>query len=284
MVGRRGEPGGGMGVGTARVAGHFGEFLQGRLGPGGLVVLVTLPCPVLAVTAQVLPGHGFGIHGAGERLLTPERARRFLHSLGLPMRGRILLRAAMPVGGGAGASTAALVALARAAGFDGSAAQLAAAAIRCEGASDPLMVADPERHLWASRDGRSLCALPALPRFDVVGGFAGPPQRTAPKDTRFPDIADLIGPWIRAAEARDAVALARLAATSADRTLALRGGATVPLHDIAHETAALGYAIAHTGSARALLFAAGTCPPSAVPLMRAAGCRQVITFRTGGQP
>lgn len=273
-----------MGLGTARVAGHFGEFLQGRLGPDGPVVLVTLPCPALAVTARVLPGHAFAIHDAGARLLTPERARRFLRALGLPLPGRVLLRASMPVGGGAGASTAALVALARAAGFDGATAQLAAAAISCEGASDPLMLADPDRHLWASRAGQSLCSLPALPRFDVVGGFAGPPQRTAPGDSRFPDIADLIGPWMRAGDAGDAAALARLAAISADRTLALRGGATVPLRDIAQETAALGYAIAHTGSARALLFAAGTCPPSAVPLMRAAGCRQIIAFRTEGKP
>ncbi|TCP38104.1 hypothetical protein EV662_12129, partial [Rhodovulum marinum] len=35
----------------ACVAGHFGEFLQGRLGPDGPVVLVTLPCPALAVRA-----------------------------------------------------------------------------------------------------------------------------------------------------------------------------------------------------------------------------------------
>ncbi|BAJ82867.1 BluE protein (plasmid) [Acidiphilium multivorum AIU301] len=26
------------------VLGHFGEFLQGRIGPGGPVALVTVPC------------------------------------------------------------------------------------------------------------------------------------------------------------------------------------------------------------------------------------------------
>ena len=40
--------------GLARVEGHFGELLQGRLGPAGPVVLVTLPCPVLA--ARLLAG------------------------------------------------------------------------------------------------------------------------------------------------------------------------------------------------------------------------------------
>ncbi len=272
-----------MGIGTARVAGHFGEFLQGRLGPEGPVVLVTLPCPALAVTACVAPGQNLRIHGAGQRLLTLERARRFLNALRLSVRARVLLRAAMPVGGGAGASTATLVALAYAAGYEGSSDRLARAAILCEGASDPLMFASPERHLWASRQGRSLRALPALPRFDVLGGFAGPPQRTEPQDTRFPDISDLIEPWSRAAAVADAPGLGRLAAISADRTRALRGGETVPLREIAARTGALGYAIAHTGSACALLFAPGTIPPSAASLMRAAGCRQVIAFRTGGR-
>ena len=36
-----------MAVTVARVAGHFGEFLQGRLGAEGPVALVTLPCPAL---------------------------------------------------------------------------------------------------------------------------------------------------------------------------------------------------------------------------------------------
>ena len=34
------------------VAGHFGEWLQGRLGPDGPVALVTLPCPVRACRNQ----------------------------------------------------------------------------------------------------------------------------------------------------------------------------------------------------------------------------------------
>ena len=32
-----------------RVAGHFGELMQGRLGADGPLALISLPCPVLAV-------------------------------------------------------------------------------------------------------------------------------------------------------------------------------------------------------------------------------------------
>ena len=99
----------------APVAGHFGELMQGRVGPD--VALITLPCPVLSVTASGRPGAGLALHGGGQRLLTPLRARALLDHLGITLRGRIILRATMPAGGGAGASTAALVALARVAGW-----------------------------------------------------------------------------------------------------------------------------------------------------------------------
>ena len=41
---------------SLRIDGHFGEFLQGRLGPSGPVVLVTLPSRVHGVAATRLPG------------------------------------------------------------------------------------------------------------------------------------------------------------------------------------------------------------------------------------
>jgi hypothetical protein len=37
------------------VAGHFGELLQGRLGPSGPLALVTLPTRAFAVTARFHP-------------------------------------------------------------------------------------------------------------------------------------------------------------------------------------------------------------------------------------
>ncbi len=272
-----------MTAATVRVAGHFGELMQGRIGPSGPVALISLPCPALTVSGRVLPGPGLAIHGAGQRLVTPARARRLLDRLGVGLSGRVILDAAMPAGGGAGASTAALVALARLAGAAAPPLALARACIAAEGASDPLMFDAPERMLWASRRGLVLELLPALPRFDILGGFFGPHRRTEARDMDFPDIADLIAPWRDAAAAGDAPALARLATTSARRTLALRGPAADPTEGLAEELGAVGFAIAHTGSARALLFHRGGIPGGAAARLRRAGFRGIVTFTVGGQ-
>lgn len=262
-----------------RVAGHFGELIQGRLGPGGPVVLVTLPCPVPVVVARHWPGAGLAIHGAGQRPVTPERARRFLAGLGLRLSGRVALRAA-EAGAGLGVSTATLMALARLAGHDGPPEALARAAIRAEGASDPLMFADPGRLLWASRRGVVLDRTPPLPRLDALGGLWGPARRTDPADDRFADVRDLVADWVRAAG--DGPRLARIATESARRTLALRGPGDDPTEALAGESGALGWAIAHTGAARALLFAPGTVPRGLPSRLRAAGFRGVMAFGIGG--
>ena len=259
-----------------RVPGHFGELIQGRLGRGGPVALITLPCPVLAVEAQPAPlsdPHG---------LLPPTRARALLTALGLPDPGPYALQASMPRGGGAGASTAALVALARLAGSRHSPAELARACVSVEGASDPLMFQAPERLLWASRRGENLADLPALPAFEIVGGFYGPNQRTDPLDEDFDDISDLTEPWQKAATAGDLPALARLASQSADRNLTRRGPPNDPTAALARELGALGHVIAHTGSARGLLFAPKAIPPHAPARLQAAGFRRVVTFSAGG--
>lgn len=265
-----------------RVAGHFGELMQGRIGADGPVALISLPCPALVLEARLRPGPGFSVHGAGQRLLTPERARRFLAGLGLPLGGRVTMRAAMPAGGGAGASTAALVALVRLAGARVTPETLAGAAIESEGASDPLMFPAAERLLWASRAGRVLAALPPLPRLEVIGGFYGPPRRTEARDMDFPDIADLIDPWRRAALAGRAEELAHLAGISAARTLALRGPDNDPTAALARALGAAGLVIGHTGSARGLLFLPGRIPGVAMPAMREAGIRGIVRFRAGG--
>ena len=199
---------------------------------------------------------------------------------GLPARGRFALRAGMEPGGGAGFSTASLVALAGLAGFRGPAMDLARAAIACEGASDPLMLPAPERLLWASRIGRVLGQSAPLPSFQIVGGFYGPTRRTDPADNAFPDIADLWNDWQAAARAGDAAGLARLAAVSAQRTLAARGLTGDPTPALARDLGALGCVIAHTGAARGLLFAPGTAPPDPAATLRAAGFRAVLSFRS----
>ena len=262
---------------SVRVAGHFGELMQGRIGPDGPVALITLPCPALAVEvrrADVSNNHG---------VLSPARARALLRHLALADPGPFDLTAAMPRGGGAGASTAALVALARLAGSMHAPLELARACVAVEGASDPLMFPSPARLLWASRRAEVLEDLPDLPPFDVLGGFFGPNRRTDPRDLRFPDISDLIAPWVAAANTRNLADLASLASLSADRSLVLRGPLSDPTAALAKQTGALGHVIAHTGSARGLLFGPGTIPPTAAALLAAHGFRRIFAFRAGGE-
>ena len=142
------------------VAGHFGEFLQGRIGPDGPVALVSLPAPGLRVSARLMPGP-FGLHGAP--FLERAAAAALWRAFGAAPRGRLLLRAGMPPGGGAGSSTAALIAAARlvAAALGApppDAPRLARICLALEGATDPLMYAAPARLLWAPRTARALGA------------------------------------------------------------------------------------------------------------------------------
>lgn len=73
-----------------------------------------------------------------------------------------------------------------------------------------------------------------------------------------------------------------LASESARRTLALRGPVGDPTAEIARALGAAGYAIAHTGAARAFLFVPGTLPAGAGAVLRAAGLTGIRRF-TGGE-
>lgn len=256
--------------------GHFGEWLQGRLGPEGPVVLVSLACPRPVLRATYLPlGVPLRVRGAG---LSTGRARRFLRALDLSMSGRVHLRALVPPGQGLGVSTASLAALARLAGFHGSESVLARACLRAEGASDPIWLAHPERVLWASRAGCVVQPLPPVPECEIIGGLWGQGQRTDPRDMRFADISDLVAAW---AQARALSDFAALASVSAARCVALRGNACDPTARLAAQLGALGWVAAHTGSARGLIFAPGTVPPGVATSLRAAGFRNPVRFRTG---
>jgi len=261
------------------VAGHFGELVQGRLSDE--VVLVTLPCPVLSVEAHWdAAGDALEIDQPDD--LLPFRIVRRLFALsGVPPGGRLRLRAEMPPGGGGGASTAAILALAQVLGHP-TGPETAALCLELEGATDPLMMPDPGRVLWSSRLGRIVETLPPVPAFDVVGGFHGPAVRTQPGDRAFADVSDLVAEWKKAPD--DRTALAAIATESALRNHALRGGpALAPLLDAARTHGALGVAIAHTGSARALLFAPGGGDPEAAQAaLRVAGLSGVIRFRSPG--
>lgn len=256
------------------IAGHFGEFLQGRIGPKGTIALVTLPCPALVCRAARVGGT-FGLYQTGNRALRNADLRRLLVALGHHVRGRFRLATEMPVGVGAGSSTASRVALAIAAG-ENNPWRIARACLALEGASDPLMFAAPARLLWASREARVLDALPPLPKFEVLGGFFGPPQRTDPKDANFPDIGDLVQAW--KASAGDLAVLASLASQSALRCLSLRGPVQDPTEALARRLGAAGFGLAHTGSARALLFAPGNIPSGAGKILQAAGFSGITRF------
>lgn len=256
--------------------GHFGEWLQGRLGPEGPVVLVSLPHPQPILRATHLAGKSpLRVQGAG---LTAGRVRHFLAELGCELTGRVRLRARVLSGQGLGVSTASLVVLARLCGGAGPWDVLARACLRAEGASDPLWLPAPERALWASRQGRVLADTPELPRYQIIGGLWGAGQRTDPRDSGFPDISDLVPEW---QDARTLSQFAALASESAARCVALRGPAGDPTARLAQRLGALGWIAAHTGGARGFVFAPGTAPNETVARFRAAGYRHLTAFQGG---
>jgi uncharacterized protein involved in propanediol utilization len=259
---------------AVRVCGHFGEWLQGRMGSNGPVALITLRCPALAVRTISQGGEAPGT------LFGRDTLRRFAAMLAIVPEWPEIVHD-MPPGGGAGASTATLVALARAGGFAGDADTLARACLAAEGATDPLMHAAPDRLLWASREARVLRRLPPPPACEVVGGFWGPPERTDPAETGFPEIDDLVEAWARAVEVKDRARAARIAQESSERRAAGRAGPD-PTGALARDLGALGHVRAHTGSARGLVFAPGAVPRGAEDALREAGLTGVLRFRTGG--
>ena len=264
-----------------RVTGHFGEWLQGRLGSRGPVVLVTLPCETLGASVSLMMSSGRRPDIPSP--LPPTVVGAFLQALDLePPRADIEVIADARSGAGAGMSTAMLLALARAMGIGASPEALANACLEAEGAVDPLMMDRPETLLWASREARAVRSMPQPPAFAVVGGFLGQPIQTVPDDSRFADISDLVPNWIAAAEAGDRMELARIATVSAERTTAMRGPAEDRTASLAQDLEAFGWCRAHTGSARGLLFEPGKVPAEAENRLRAKGYADVLRFATKG--
>lgn len=257
------------------VAGHFGEWIQGCA--DGVVLLVTMCCPDKGAAATWQHAADLDLDDP-VGLVGPARAVAFLTELGQSARGRIGLEADLPLGVGAGMSTAALVALARAVRAPGD--RIAGACLAVEGAVDPIMLPQPDAVLWAPRAAAKRAALPMPPRADILGALWGPPVPTDPRDMGFPEVGDLVTAWADGPRLPEAAGLASL---SAARTTALRGPKGDPTAQMAGRLGALGWARAHTGSARALIFPPGGIPQDGETQLVEAGYHHVFRFATGGR-
>ena len=250
---------------SVRVHGHFGEYVQGKLGPDGPVALITVPCRKTGLDARLHYGEGHGYHPTDT----------LLKALDLASRGRVVISPFSPPGAGTGISTATLVATALLHAWQGPPERLMAACVAQEGASDPLAFPYPARLLWASREGRVLQAMPAIPAHDVIGGYFGMARPTDPADTVFADVSDIVAAWEGTTSLED---FAALSSESARRCLRLRGPGDDPTECLARELGAVGFIIAHTGSARGLIFPKGKVPLHASVALKTAGITEVMVF------
>lgn len=263
---------------TIKVPCHFGEWIQGRLGPFGPVVLITLMAKGICLTARHRKRGPLGCHAIGYGSLRLDQLTRQHRTLDLPLRGHTLTRLPFPPGLGTGMSTASFIAHARLSGFAGPPAVLARSTIAAEGASDPLMFRNPDRLLWASRQGKVVSYLPSPFMAHIVGGFFGPPRPTQAKDTEYQDVSDLIALWTQTKSLADQ---AQLASESAVRCLQCRLPGPDPTADLARDLGALGWAASHSGAARSLIFWPGRVPRNAKDAMREAGLYGLCQFITG---
>lgn len=258
---------------------HFGEWLQGRLGAAGPLALVTLMPQGVTLTAWREAAPGLACHAITHGALPPALLARFARALGGGLHGRFLLRLPYPPGLGTGMSTAGLLAMAQLAGIMPGPTALARATIDAEGASDPLMYPQPARLLWAPRAGRVLAPLPPQPQAHLLAGFWGPPRPTRAADQDYDDISDLVTHWQAGGPLAERAALA---SESARRCIARRGPQTDPTAALARDLGALGWAISHSGAARALIFAPGQLPRHGLAALREAGLRGVHRLATCG--
>lgn len=256
--------------GVVRVAGHFGELLQGRLGPCGPVVLATLPCDAVSMRAQFspMPHAPLMAVGKGEvrkvAALAQRAASAALRSHNRRgFGGRLRLAGGAPPGAGCGVSTMSILGAIRAvrAALDASALPPeveAALTLEIEGASDPLMFRAPGAMLWASREARPVQSLRWTPSFEVLGVFDGPGRPTDPADQNFANIEDLVAPFADAVAAKKLEEIGALATESARRNgVGKRLSRYDAVTSLAFQTGACGVAAAHTGSALALLYRPG---------------------------
>lgn len=264
---------------SVTVDGHFGELLQGVA--DGRVVLASLPCPALKVRLDYQAVEELRMSFAAASVLSDVDFTQLAKCAGFEPVGHHVFRLDMPAGGGAGASTATRVAVLKQHCPALTASEVARICLDCEGAVDPLMFEGAERLLWASREAQIVETRAALPEGRVIGGFYGAPLRTDPQDAGFADVSDLLPMWRAASTLQD---LAEISTESARRNMALRGTTDDPLAELAVMFGAAGMVIAHTGSARGLIFdpAAEIDTAALTDHLKAQGFRNLVDFRFGG--
>lgn len=266
-------------TGRITVDGHFGELLQGVA--DGRVVLASLPCPALKVRLHHEAAEELRLTFAAEPVLSETDFAQLANSAGFEPVGHHVFRLDMPAGGGAGASTATRVAVLKQHCPALTASEIARICLDCEGAVDPLMFGGAERLLWASREAQIVETRAILPEGRVIGGFYGAPLRTDPQDAGFADVSDLLPLWRAASTLQD---IAAISTESARRNMALRGTADDPLAELAVTFGAAGMVIAHTGSARGLIFdpLAAIDTAALTDHLKATGFQNLVDFRFGG--
>lgn len=271
---------------TARVQGHFGELVQGRLGARGPVALVTLPCPALETVVKFTPGGPLRIEGRDTEMAL-DLARQVLAEWAPGTGGLLEVDRPMAPGVGAGSSTADLLGVLRVlARWTGQSLCTADEAQWChavEGAVDPLM--HPGHVLFASREPKVLEILPPMPAMQVVGGFAGPGLDTDPADQDFPDMENALD-LLRAGMRKGDTAMVAEAAHISAQANQIRNPnpAWEGVLTICREICALGPVVSHTGSAIGMILSDTADPTPAMARLREVGLESVIAFRPAPPP
>ncbi len=269
----------------ARVAGHFGELVQGRLRPDGPLALVTLPCARLVSGALYSPARGdleITRQPSGKVRRAAELA--LAQFAGPDWGGTLTIESEVRPGAGTGSSTAEVLGtirvVAQAFGASPGPDEEAHLCLKAEGAVDPLMYPGPV--IFASREARVIDALPPLPALRVVGGLAGPGQPTEPEDQDFPDMAQAFARLAEGLETGNLQTIASAARMSAEANQTRNPnpfwGTVVRL---GREHGALGPVVSHTGSAIGVLLPPNRDGEGLRAALAAEGLSQVIDFPIG---
>ena len=176
------------------VNGHFGEFIQGKLGVNEPLVLVTIPSRFYKVQVTYTKG-SFEVVQNGTSFYNRTVVSELANLANARLNGRITICLSMPEACGLGSSTATRVGILRAIRPSISVNSIVSICLKHERASDPIMYKSPERLLWAPREGKIIEKLPRLPKISCVGGLFGLPLKTNPLDNNFPIIKDLVDMW-----------------------------------------------------------------------------------------